>query len=118
MLIPVISLLIACTELGNNHQTPVDEDTDFNISVDTSSVRSDVVLKKSISKESDYSDVYKKTLFNPERTFVEKEETVDTEPTPTPPRLAIDLPDLELVGTLKTSGPNSYAFIRNKGEER
>ena len=75
----------------------------------------DISLKKSVQDELHYEDVYKKTLFNPERTFVESEKLPEEETTPTPTKQAVDLPNLDLVGTLKTSDDMSYAFIRNSG---
>lgn len=76
----------------------------------------DVSLKKNVMNELYYEDVYKKTLFNPERSFIESENSPDEDTSPTPTKqAAIDLPNLDLIGTLKTSDNMDYAFIRNSG---
>lgn len=108
-------LLIGCSEEGIDLPTHgLDGSMPLN-EIEQKSELPDISLKKSVPGELHYEDVFKKTLFNPERTFVETETSPDQETTPTPTKQAVDLPNLALVGTLKTSDDMSYAFIRNSG---
>lgn len=74
-----------------------------------------IALKREMDAEASYTEIYEKNLFAADRTFTESaEEEAGVEPTPTPQRAAVDLPDFELVGTLTTANADSLAFIKNK----
>lgn len=78
---------------------------------------SNLQLKRNPGDEKKYSDIYNKTLFNQDRIFIEMKEETAVEPEATPSRMQIEVPNLELVGTLQTSADkNSYAFIKNAGD--
>ncbi len=115
--IALMSFLTAC--IDENFAVPEARETelDYSNTGGADPDKTDIVLKKSLPSESEYVDVYQKTLFNPERKYTEEVEQTTGEPEATPARQTVNLPNLELVGTLKTSAPASYAFIRNTGEK-
>ncbi|HPQ38832.1 MAG TPA: hypothetical protein PLV45_00535 [bacterium] len=79
------------------------------------SAGSGISLKRNMEAEEVYSDIYEKNLFTSDRTYTETEaQEPGVEPTATPKRAAVDLPDFELVGTLTSADTENLAFIKNK----
>jgi len=77
-----------------------------------------IAMKREASSEDSYSDIYNLNLFSSDRTYVEPEGSGKTaEPTKTPKRAAIGLPNFQLVGTLTSSGSEDLAFIKNSKAE-
>ncbi len=112
-------LLLACdrhsTKLPKQHS---DAEGIMMLSQEISQQGSSVKLKRSVGQQAQYADIYNRNLFNPDRQFVEDEELPSVpEPTPAPARAQTEVPDLELVGTLKTDSSNeNFAFIKNAGD--
>ncbi|MBN1295611.1 hypothetical protein JXA80_02445 [bacterium] len=75
---------------------------------------SKIALKRTLGDETGYDEVYQRSLFNSDRQYYESQSAESPEePTPTPKRATVDLPDFELVGTLTSSDTRSIAFIKN-----
>jgi hypothetical protein len=121
ILLPVFTVVlmlcfIGCS--GTDTAGVIPREPDESVLIDGDIIaESNLQLKKNPGQEKKYSDIYNKTLFNQDRIFIEKEEETAVEPEPTPSRMQIEVPNLELVGTLQTSADkNSYAFIKNAGD--
>lgn len=109
--------LIGCSK--SDMQGLVPDDIEGSVLVaDDITANPNIQLKKPPGSKTKYDDIYRKTLFNPDRIFLDTEpEKAPAEPEPTPARMQIDVPNLELVGTLhKTVDKSSYAFIKNTND--
>ncbi|MCD4653362.1 hypothetical protein K8T06_05450 [bacterium] len=77
-----------------------------------------IALKRRPIGEEKYSDIYNLNLFNSDRTYVESDSSEEkVEPTQTPKRTTVDLPNFELIGTLTSSESDNIAFIKNSKAE-
>ncbi|MBN1880347.1 hypothetical protein JW823_09585 [bacterium] len=109
------SFLLACSNVEMDLPKSDDENLGLPIEIGAIERQSDIALKRAVPSETSYDDVFHKTLFNPDREFVETEQVNPEIPIATPERQTIEIPNLELIGTLKTANSSSYAFIRTMG---
>ncbi len=109
--------LFGCSEVDVTDWVS-DEIEDAVFIADDITANPNIQLKKSSGSQMKYDDIYLKTLFSPDRVFLDiGQEDIPVEPEPTPARMQIDVPNLELVGTLqKTVDKSSYAFIKNAND--
>ncbi|MBN1550506.1 hypothetical protein JW979_03505 [bacterium] len=112
-LLPIMILSAGSCQPADNLITGVSDYSDLTTDLLATPVAQDIVytVKRNVANESEYSVITQTNLFDPERKF--EQESAQTDPTPTPstaPSIT-EIPNLKLVGTIKTNSEESYAFI-------